>query len=214
MHCLTLKCLFSSGHSTAPWCFLCACVAKLQLIRKSSVDQVIPMLPSTIKPVMRDAFVEITALGARDLQPFALQPIYLPFVSCARGEGSWEKGWYTCSVGLVASTAFFAKYACGLMCYAATQLIYFITGSPANFYDTCWASGVDHVLPLRCWCKQVEFDCGERHRSTDQRKTKTSKSPSGANPNFLEVHSCFCWARSADTPLAKHFVFLSIGLIP
>ena len=145
------------------------------------------MLPSTIKPVMRDAFVEITALGARDLQPFALQPIYLPFVSCVRGEGSWEKGWYTCSLGLVASTAFFAKYACGLMCYAATQLIYFITGSPANFYDTCWASGIDHVLSLRRWCKQVEFDCGERHRSTDQRKTKTSKSPSGANPNFLEV---------------------------
>ena len=93
---------------------MCACVAKLQLIRKSSVDQVIPMLPSTIKPVMRDAFVEITALGARDLQPFALQPIYLPFVSCARGEGRWEKGWRTCSVGLVASTAFFAKCACGL----------------------------------------------------------------------------------------------------
>ena len=104
----------SVGYNTAPCCFLCACVAKLQLIRKSSVDQVIPMLPSTIKPVMRDAFVEITALGARDLQPFALQPIYLPFVSCARGEGSWEKGWRACSVGLVASTALFAKCACGL----------------------------------------------------------------------------------------------------
>jgi hypothetical protein len=44
------------------------------------VDQIIEMLPSTIRPNMRDAFVEITALGARDLQPYACQPIYLPYV--------------------------------------------------------------------------------------------------------------------------------------
>ena len=33
----------------------------------------------------------------------------------------------------------------------------------------------------------VEFDCGDRTRSTNIRKTKASKLPSGSNPNFLEV---------------------------
>ena len=39
----------------------------------------------------------------------------------------------------------------------------------------------------------VEIDCGDRARSTNVRKTKASKLPSGSNPNFLEVlESLYC----------------------
>ena len=63
-------------------------------------------------PLRRRRFVEITALGLRDLASYGFQPIYLPF---------------------------------------------------------------------------VEFDCGDRSRTSNQRSTKASKAPSGSNPNFLEV---------------------------
>ena len=63
-------------------------MVSFQLVAKATPEQVIPAIPSTIRPITEDWFLEIVALGVRNLAPYDMQRIYLPFVEFDVGDRS------------------------------------------------------------------------------------------------------------------------------
>jgi hypothetical protein len=59
-------------------------LASLELIRKQFPDEKVPESASIV-PATRKAFIEITVLGLRNLEPFQFLPIQLPFIEFVLG---------------------------------------------------------------------------------------------------------------------------------
>ncbi|MCO5110336.1 MAG: C2 domain-containing protein 3 [Burkholderiaceae bacterium] len=139
----------------------------VQLIAKDTRAQVVPLVPSTIIPPTRDMFLEIVALGCRDLQPFNFMQIAYPHVE-------FDVGDIGAHAGALACTAHARARVCVCVCVCGFVFVFLSAAHPDTHH---------RGTPPPPLCADAKS--AKRKRVASARTVK-SRYPTGRNPNFCE----------------------------